>query len=206
VLIKSKKPLTTEEALGQQNEGMHVPELTQEQKKLLHEYRHDLGLAEQGLGLQAMLEPPEIWLREDTVKLNLGTYKNFSTRGWINIASPGEEKRDFHLPLDQLRLAPESANFIYAPFALETLKAPLQALRYWRDSLKCGGELAVVINDRDELIRLGRKFEAARFNGPELLRLLCEAGFDANKMLPINFRTFDLAGDDPAYRGYFAKK
>ena len=203
MLIKVKRELSETEALGQQNRGIVNPALTEDQKALLYEYRMDAKL-DPCVGLQFTPESDLPWLRPDTVKLNLGVYRQFTTPGWFNIGDVDQEKRDFNVPLGELNLTAESVDFIFAAFCLETLLYPLRALRMWRDILKPKGILAVSIHDRDELIRTGRRFECARFNDAELARLLREAGFE--KLVPIDFRTFDLAGADPAYKGYFAER
>lgn len=211
MLTKVKKPLTDEEALGEQNRGAPVPFLTGQQKKILHEFRHDekglsgRSLADEGLGLQFTPDPTEPWLNPNWIKLNLGTYRNFTTTGWINIASPGDAKRDFNLDYMSLwRVTPESFHFIYAPYILDEVDNPPAFLRLLRDLTKRGGVVGVVIENRDELIRLGRRFDKARFNTAELKRLLYATGF--KEMGEIDFRVFDLAGGDPANTGFFAQR
>jgi hypothetical protein len=143
-------------------------------------------------------------LRFDTVKLNLGTYREFTTPGWINVAGLNDERRDFNLPMDELSLQSSCVDFLYAPYILDSLLAPLNTLRRWRDMLKPQGVLAIVVSDRDELIRQGRRFDAARFNKTELGHLLEDAGF--SDWREIDFRAFDLCGSDSANVGFFAER
>jgi hypothetical protein len=203
MLIKVKRELSETEALGQQNRGIVNPALTEDQKALLYEYRMDAKL-DPRIGLQFTPESDLPWLRPDTVKINLGTYRNFTTPGWFNVAGENEERRDFNLPLDQLKLQAESIDFIYAPFIINELIAPVNMLRMWRDSLKPHGVLALVISDRDELIRQGRKFDRARFSKTELAHAIEDAGF--SDWREIDFRAFDLCGNDSANVGFFAER
>jgi len=203
MLIKVKRELTETEVLGPQNKGIVNPTLDERQKELLREYRMDAKL-DPRIGLQFTPESDLPWLRPDTVKINLGTYRNFTTPGWFNVAGENEERRDFNLPLDQLKLQAESIDFIYAPFIINELIAPVNMLRMWRDSLKPHGILALVISDRDELIRQGRKFDRARFSKTELAHAIEDAGF--SDWREIDFRAFDLCGNDSANVGFFAER
>ena len=203
MLLKIKRELTETEALGPQNKGIVNPTLDERQKELLREYRMDAKL-DPRVGLQFTPEPDLPWLRFDTVKLNLGTYREFTTPGWINVAGLNDERRDFNLPMDELNLQPSCVDFLYAPYILDSLLAPLNTLRRWRDMLKPHGVLAVVVSDRDELIRQGRRFEQARFNKTELAHLIEDAGY--SDWREIDFRTFDLCGNDSANVGFFAEK
>lgn len=203
MLLKIKRELSEAEALGPQNKGIVNPTLDEKQKNLLYEFRMDAKL-DPRIGLQFTPESDLPWLTPSTVKINLGTYRDFTTTGWFNIAGENDERRDFNLPLDQLKLQPESIDFIYAPYILDGLIAPVNMLRLWRDSLKPHGVVAVVVSDRDELIRQGRKFEAARFNKTELAHAIEDAGF--SDWAEIDFRAFDLCGNDSANVGFFAEK
>ena len=211
MLAKVKKSLTDEEALGRQGRGVSVPSLTDKERKILYEYRHDekglsgRSLADEGLGLQFTPDPTEPWLNPNWIKLNLGTYRNFTTAGWINIATPQDSIRDFNIPYMRLGYVnPESFHFIYAPYLVDVVENPLNFLRLLHDLTKRGGVVGVVTENRDELIRWGRRFDKARFNTAELERILREAGF--KEMGEIDFRVFDLAGGDPANTGFFAQR
>lgn len=204
MLVKDKRRFTMEDAVGTVNRGVLNPDLDERSRQILYEYRNDTGLAKQGLGLQFTPDAPEVWLNPQKIKLNLGSYRDFSAPRWINVAGPRDPKREFNMPLDRLQLKESSVDFIYAPFLIETMPSPLQAARYWRDALKVGGVLAAVINDRDKLIAQGRPFGHTRLGGRDLMRMLEDAGFEYPKMEPINFRRFSLAGNDPGHLGYFA--
>ena len=115
-----------------------------------------------------------------------------------------QERRDFNISFDELKLKPSCVDFIYAPYILDRLREPLNTMRSWHDTLKPHGVLAVVTSDRDELIRQGRKFAGARFNKTELAHLIEDAGF--RDWREVNFREFDLCGEDSANAGFFAEK
>jgi len=158
------------------------------------------------LGLQFYPDPQFSWLRRDTVKVNLGEYREFSAPGWFQVG-PGKE---FSMPVHLLDLR-GTADFIYAPFVLEKIPSDLliPALRAWRDSLKNDGNLCIVIDDDDKRIRLGMPFNrllADRFVncGSQVRRLLGEAEFKT--IIDIDFRIFDLCGHEPNYTGFFSFK
>lgn len=202
--FKVKKPLSDEEALGRQNRGVRTPTLAEEEKKLLYEYRHDMRLPE-NVGMQFVPDSDLPWLREDVLKLNLGTYRKFTAGSWIQVARPNEEKRDFNIPYEALAgVQKEKFQFVYAPYILSEVENPAKLVELLHDLLTYRGVLGVVEYDRDELIRQGRGFENARFNLSELGRLIQHAEFA--DWAEIDFREFDLAGGDSAHIGFFAQR
>ena len=113
-------------------------------------------------------------------------------------------RREFNVPLEELKIKERSVDFIYAPFVIDNMLSPLRAIRLWRDALKPNGTLAIVINDRDKLLRQGRDFNATRWYGNDLWRLLRDAGFADDKIAEIDLGQFSLCGNDPGHTGYFA--
>lgn len=197
------KEVTVEEALGPQNKGVIPPDITdQKSLKLLREYRMDVvDKIHPDLGLQHVEDSPFPWISDHTVKLNLGSYREFATFGWINIGLPGGEKRQFNVALEELKgLAPMSVDFIFAPFVLDKVADPERCLKIWRGVLKASGCIAVVIEDRDKKIKEGGGFEACRFNEEELRRAMEGAGY--TDLVKIGFNWFSLAGEDSCYSGF----
>jgi hypothetical protein len=201
MLTRTKKEMTAREALGHQAPGMYVPDLTEQQKKLLHECRMDMHFPE-GVGLQWTPDSVYPWFRDDVVKINLGVYRKFSgVDNWINVASDGEKKVDFNIPYGLVRLPEGSVGFIYCPYVLSKLDDPSKFLTMMKAALIHGGVVAIVEEDRDYLIREGRKFEDARFNGAELERLVVDSHM--REHAAIDFEQFTLAGGDFANIGFF---
>lgn len=199
------KEVTEEMALGKQNKGVKNPiPLSREQKTILYEYRKDNRVPDE-IGMQFIEDSHLPWLRDEFLKLNLGTYREFYTKGWINISSSKEKKIEFTLDYKHLSGLPKGVfMFINAPFIVEQVDNPETFLVVLYDLLKSGGIAAIVTNNRDQLIREGRKFDHARFNTERLASMIQHAGFVDWR--EIDFQEFDLAGGDSAYTGFFAQR
>ena len=201
MLTRTKKKMTSREALGHQAPGMYVPALTDQQKKLLYECRMDMKFPK-GMGLQWTPDSAYPWFRDDVIKINLGPYRKFSNiEKWINVSADGDKKTDFTLPYRLPRIPERSVGFIYCPYVLSKVGDPEAFVKMMKAALVHGGIFAVIEEDRDFLIKEGRKFEDARFNGAELERLVVDVHM--REHAAVDFEQFTLAGGDFANIGFF---
>lgn len=206
----TRKVLTVEEALGPQNRGAVLDPLlrtlSQEQLKDIYEWRKDiLGKVDPRIGLQFAPDSPMPWLNPTRMKLNLGTYRQFSVESWITVSDPSDPERhrsEFCMPLHLVKV--KNVDFLYAPFVLNKVPVPLEALRNWRDCLKpTTGIACVVIEDQGLRIKKGLPFDTTVqvLYEKNLRDLMLEAGFV--DLCKVNFDRFDLCGKEDYYVGFF---